>query len=468
LLKKKEIFIQDAVSKCGACSIASIISHYNGYVPLETIIDDTFTDKNGTNAYQIVQTLQKYGFISYGMKTSLSKINIFPVIAHVLKNGLEHFLVIYDIKKGHVITMDPECGEKQYLIEEFEKYFSGNVIFCNPTNNIIKYEKNKKFQKEIKCGIKKQKKLVLLFIILSAILIFINIFYSFYLKIAEVNNNIFNITLLFIIILNIKFLMSYFINYIQIKIIINVDELLNNKFLNHIFAIKVLSLYNKRSGDIIKKIGDMNLVKDFIIKILLSFVSNAILFCLGVIILTIYNFQLGIVFLIMALLYVVISIVISKKLYKQNLENNLKHSNYMGILTESVNNIITIKNLNVTSHFKNKINFTYDEYLYSTRSLSRNINKINNTTSFIKEFTILIVNFIGIISINNGLGNIVDLFTFNTLIIVIYDALENLVSFYPEYLRFKAVFRASSEFLDIKHENISEETLETFECFDFR
>lgn len=462
MLKKKEVFIQETISMCGACSIASIISHYGGYVPLETIVEDTFTDKNGTNAYEIVQALNKYGFISYGMKTKLSKINTFPVIAHISKNGLEHFLVIYNIDQNKVLTMDPECGKKIYQIQEFENYFTNNVIVCHPTDNIIYCEKNNEFKNQIKNGIVKHKFVVILFIVSSAILIFLNIFYSFYLKLAHLNNNLIQITMFFIIILNFKTIISYYINYLQIKLITSIDELLNNQFLNHIFNLRIMTLYNKRSGDIIKKIQDMNIVKEYILNILLFFIPNFILCLLGIIILILFNLKMGIVFLIFSIIYATTSILISKKLYRHNLDNNQFHLNYMNILTENINGITTIKSLNAVNYFKNKINKVYKEYLADTCSLSKNINKINNVKWLIKDCSILIINFIGICTSKTNVNVIIDLFTFNSLFNIIYDALENTLAIYPNYLRFKAVFRGVREFLDIRKEKDGEMLLEGF------
>ena len=61
-MKSREIIVDSDYNTCGACSIYSIICHYGGYIPLNTIISDTMTDKNGTNAYFIVRALKKYGF----------------------------------------------------------------------------------------------------------------------------------------------------------------------------------------------------------------------------------------------------------------------------------------------------------------------------------------------------------------------------------------------------------------------
>ena len=113
-MKSREIIVDSDYNTCGACSIYSIICHYGGYIPLNTIISDTMTDKNGTNAYFIVRTLKKYGFDSYGLNTKISNIsqNLLPVIGHVNINGYNHFVVIYKITEKNIIIMDPSIGKK--------------------------------------------------------------------------------------------------------------------------------------------------------------------------------------------------------------------------------------------------------------------------------------------------------------------------------------------------------------------
>ena len=75
--------IQRDLKDCGVCAMAWIINYYDGYVPVEKLREDTLTDRNGTNAYQIVHAFNKWGFDSKGVLEHdlYSNELIFPLIA---------------------------------------------------------------------------------------------------------------------------------------------------------------------------------------------------------------------------------------------------------------------------------------------------------------------------------------------------------------------------------------------------
>ena len=94
-----EVVKQRDLRDCGVCSLASIIKHYNGFVPLEKLRIDTFTTKEGTNAYNLMKAAKNYGFDAYGIKMDANYLFkeplVLPAIVHLqLKNGSEHFSVI--------------------------------------------------------------------------------------------------------------------------------------------------------------------------------------------------------------------------------------------------------------------------------------------------------------------------------------------------------------------------------------
>ena len=101
-MPKIEVVKQRDLKDCGACCIESILKFYGGYVPLEKVRDDTCTNMNGTTAFHIIKALCNYGFDAVGVKAeSILDENIYlPAIAHVqLKNGLQHFVVVYKINE---------------------------------------------------------------------------------------------------------------------------------------------------------------------------------------------------------------------------------------------------------------------------------------------------------------------------------------------------------------------------------
>ena len=143
-MPKIEVVKQRDLKDCGACCIESILKYYDGYVPLEKIRDDTVTNSNGTTAYHIIKALKIYGFDAMGVKVNnILDQNIYlPAIAHViLKNGLQHFVVIYKISSKYVYLMDPAKGKIKMTLKEFQEIWDNILILITPNSNILKYSK---------------------------------------------------------------------------------------------------------------------------------------------------------------------------------------------------------------------------------------------------------------------------------------------------------------------------------------
>lgn len=94
---------QHDITDCGAACIATICKQ-NGYkIGISKIREIAGTDKEGTNAFGVINALLKLGFYAKGVKGNkdafFSKFPL-PCIAHVIVNGnLLHYVVIHKITK---------------------------------------------------------------------------------------------------------------------------------------------------------------------------------------------------------------------------------------------------------------------------------------------------------------------------------------------------------------------------------
>ena len=99
-MKKNEIVRQHDLKDCGVASLLSIIIHYGGYVPIETLRIDCNTTLEGTTAYDIIKTAKKYGFDSYGIKLEANGITQYVPVTNLIEveNGYSFAVVLKNIK----------------------------------------------------------------------------------------------------------------------------------------------------------------------------------------------------------------------------------------------------------------------------------------------------------------------------------------------------------------------------------
>ncbi|GHU80455.1 hypothetical protein FACS1894145_6870 [Bacteroidia bacterium] len=126
---------QRDITDCGAACLASVGEHYKLKLPVSRIRQIAGTDKRGTNVLGMVKAAEQLGFDAKGVKgiaKSLPQIPL-PAIAHIVRNNLQHYVVIYSVHKGIVSYMDPGDGEMhKETIEEFMKIWLGVLILLVP------------------------------------------------------------------------------------------------------------------------------------------------------------------------------------------------------------------------------------------------------------------------------------------------------------------------------------------------
>src|SRR6056297_825366 len=132
---------QRDITDCGAACLASVAAHYKLKLPVSKIRQWAGTDKKGTNAWGLIKAAEKMGMSAKGVKATpeaLSEIPL-PAIAHVIvKEKLQHYVVIYKITAVYIEKMDPGTGklEKQ-PIEEFKKEWTGVLVLLSPSGNFV-------------------------------------------------------------------------------------------------------------------------------------------------------------------------------------------------------------------------------------------------------------------------------------------------------------------------------------------
>ena len=455
--RKNCIFIQKEFSSCGACSVESVVSFYGGYVPHETVLEDTFTNRYGTNAFNLIRALKKYGFDSYGVKKNLvdlSNQNL-PVIAHVVIDSFEHFLVIYRITKNYVITMDPRCGYKKYGIDNFNQIFDGIVLIIRPIAKIVKYNKSKSLKVTFLGNIDRYKKKFIFSFIISLILIELSLITSIYLKVGIEYKNLTLITIVFMILIILKYTIGYFENKMFFKLSHDFNIRINRSVLSHIFKLNLRYLNNKRVGEITNRLDEINYINQWILKLLVMDFIDLLLCLISLILVFIINSTFGLVLSIMFVFGTVTTIYFSKKFYPKECELIDLSNAYYGNLTESLSMIESVKNLNEENYFENKLHNSLCKMEETKLKYCLLKQRLKNIRDCLFEVGIILCNTFGILSIRNGNIDLVSLVTINSIFSLCFSSYNNLMTSISSFFHVLASHREINEFLDIEEENNS-------------
>ena len=461
-MRKKYPFTkQEGLKDCAAACMQMIIKYYNGYISINDLNEMLETTKEGVSAFKIIEVLNKIGFKATGIRLNLLELTksvTLPVIAHVVINNYNHYIVVYKIDsfKKSVIIADPQSKIKTISFKEFESIWTNVIINLYPVKPIEhrNYEKHLNYKNIIL----KNKKTIFQLCYISFIYMILSIVASFYMKYVFDNylsnfHLIFTVFILFIIIN----LYKIFTNLIRTKILIDLNKNIDIDLSLDIFS-KILSLpygyyRNKTTGEIITRYTELSKIRETISKVLLTLFLDLPLCITSLIIMYFLNSKLTMISLIAVLLYTIIVIVYNRILNDTILEAQIKKAEMNTVLIESINGFETIKGLNLYDYIKLKFENKYIKYLKNVIKIDSILNIKENLKEIVNQLIEMIIIFTGVIYVRSETITIGTLMTYNSILVFFLAPIRNLLSLDNSIIESKRIVKRVNEMLK-KEENV--------------
>lgn len=461
-MRKKYPFTkQEGLKDCAAACMQMIIKYYNGYISINDLNEMLETTKEGVNAFKIIEVSNKIGFKATGIRLNLLELNksvTLPVIAHVVINNYNHYIVVYKIDsfKKSVIIADPQSKIKTISFKEFESIWTNVIINLYPVKPIEhrNYEKHLNYKNIIL----KNKKTIFQLCYISFIYMILSIVASFYMKYVFDNylsnfHLIFTVFILFIIIN----LYKIFTNLIRTKILIDLNKNIDIDLSLDIFS-KILSLpygyyRNKTTGEIITRYTELSKIRETISKVLLTLFLDLPLCITSFIIMYFLNSKLTMISLIAVLLYTVIVIVYNRILNDTILEAQIKKAEMNTVLIESINGFETIKGLNLYDYINLKFENKYIKYLKNVIKIDSILNIKENLKEIVNQLIEMIIIFTGVIYVRSETITIGTLMTYNSILVFFLAPIRNLLSLDNSIIESKRIVKRVNEMIK-KEENV--------------
>lgn len=466
-MKKMVIVKQRDIKDCGACALSSVIQYYGGFVPLEKIRRDTCTTIEGTSAYHLMNSAIKYGFDCIGATTDITHIKKrsirLPAILHFrYQNGLTHFVVLYEIKKNHVILMDPAKGKVKMSLEELEQVWTKHILVFNYCHKIAFEDKPSHIFHLLYRLMPYDKTLYIKLICSSIFLTFFSILSNFFLKTGI--NNISNhhdkhyliiIILLFFIFVLFKVIFQFLRNYFETYINKNVDIYLLFPFLKHLFSLPLSIVKSRSSGEIITRVGELLNIKDLFSEIFVTIFLDVLLAMTSMIFLYQINRTLFFTLCLIVLLYLIWALVIHPLLYRKIKDQMESEANFQSEIITDIEGISSIKNLQLESFIANRVEERTVDYIKKDFHFRKLVLKEQTGKNFIYEIGMFSILSIGLFLIFQEKLVLVDLLTFQSLMLYFFEPLKGMIDLLPRYSLVKASFEKISEFIALEEENLT-------------
>ncbi|NHM02358.1 peptidase domain-containing ABC transporter [Flavobacterium difficile] len=124
-MKKFPNYIQADSKDCGPTCLKIISKYYGKTINIQQLREFSETTREGSNLLFLSDAAEKIGFRSLGVKLNLERLNEAPLPC-ILHWNKEHYVVLYDIRKGNYLISDPGYGLIAYHQTDFIKFWIGN------------------------------------------------------------------------------------------------------------------------------------------------------------------------------------------------------------------------------------------------------------------------------------------------------------------------------------------------------
>lgn len=448
-MKKKYLVLQEESSDCGVCALLSIIRYYGGNVPLEQLRISSLTTEKGVTAFNLIECARTYGLSAIGIKEyNIDEIGT-PFIAHFkINQSLTHFVVVYQVSKSTILIMDPDSGYKEISKEEFYKMYTGIAITIKPSNKIPYIKENKFIPKLLSDALKKYHNSFLRIIILNIIYLIPSFLGSTYISFIE--ENLLLITIIFIVINAIALLLEYFIKKKTDKLYHNISTSIMSDFFEFILNLPSKYIQLKGSGEIIKRVDDLEVITQISISSRIKIILNMIIIIPLYIILCIIIDYLSIIIPFFITINLIITYIYNPKILRNIDKNILYSTNHNSLIVNYITGISSIFHTNDKAYFIKNFHTSKKLNNEATFELTNCIAKYELGISITLMITELIINIILFINVKKERITLEIMFMINILITLLINSILETLKLLPNLNYKKQISNKIDEMLNIK------------------
>ena len=466
-MNKKLVVRQNTCNDCGVACLVSVMKYFGIDPPYEEVSYYLRLNKDGTNAFNIINGSKNYGFDGYGIHYTYeeiinSKVS-FPIICHTLKDSMYHFIVVYSINKNNIIIMDPANSKTKISKKEFKSIYLGTSIVIYPVKRLCSLSKKESLISFIIKYLFHIKKNIIICVFISLLVVLLNLIINYYLSLLidiDIKYNLFLlITIIFAFITIFKNIFTLIRDKILLSIENNVMSLINIDINRRLFNLPYLFFKNKSTGEIESRLNDLSTFRDVFSNLIINICLNIIFVLCSFIILLYINVKLFMICFIEVIVYFIITF-----LFKNRIRNNIEslsiyESEYKKTLNESICGYETNRGINVINLVLKKLEIKYLSFinkLYKFRSTK-------NYDIFIKNMFIdilyLLLLFFEIRYLNDGIITIGKLILFNTIMLYFIDPLKDIIDFNYNIILLRNVYKRINDLFVVESKSDKNEII---------
>ena len=346
---------QHDITDCGAACLASVSAHYALRLPVTRIRQLAGTDKRGTNVLGLLEAAGSLGFEAKAVRAAPDNLKDVPLpaIAHMnLKDGYQHFVVVYKASSSRVTCMDPRDGSmRTKSLEDFGQEWSGVLILLVPDESIFR-KGNEKVSNASRFWmlLKPHRAVTVQAFVGTVVYSLLGLSTSIYVQkivdnvLVEGNMRLLNLlSIIMVALLAFQLILGFIKNVMVLQTSQRIDAGLILGYYKHLLNLPQRFFDTMRVGEIISRVNDAVKIRLFINEVSLSLMVNIMIVIFSFSLMFVYYWKLAMLMLAIIPVYALfywINNRINKKWQRRIMENSADVETQ---LVESLNAASTIK-----------------------------------------------------------------------------------------------------------------------------
>jgi ATP-binding cassette subfamily B protein len=401
-MRKKTKIRQHDITDCGAACLASIAEYYGLKYTIAKIRKMANTDKDGTNLLGMVEAAAELGFVAKGVRCSSENlINIpVPAIAHLkMSNGLLHFVVIYSVNSKKIMIMDPGDGEFHNLThKEFISAWTHILILMIPNEHFQAGNFKTSVFRRLLMLIQPHSGILFLAFIGAAFYSILGLSVSIYVQkivdniLPHQNRNLLNLlSIIMILLLGFRIYIGILKGLFLLKASQFIDGSLILGYFRHLLGLPSRFFDTMRTGELISRINDAVKIRFFLSNTMIDYVVSLFTIIASVILTCIISIKITAILVIIIPVFFIIYWIFNS-LNKNTLRSVMENSAELeSQLVESLNNITTIRFLNLEKDAHEKTESSFVQLLKNSYRAGTHLIFANNGSILLTGLSTIIL-----------------------------------------------------------------------------
>ncbi len=451
--KKVPYVEQQEQTDCGLCCLAMISKYYGQHLTLLDLQDYTQNERDGLSLHALKNIATKIGLESKVHKGKAEHININSLPAVLHWKG-HHFVILESVKRDNFVIVDPSQGKTTLSRSDFDKSFSGFIMYLTPTNKLKKKKPKSLWIPYLKM-LSSQKKFVyslLIFsLLLQGLLLSTPILTNYTIDSIITPRNfdlipILAVSMLILVIFQVLFTL------IRAKLVVvlrnHLDLVLMTRFVKHLLHMPY-SFFQRRSfGDLMFRINSNTMIRQILSNQALSGILDSSLLIIFTIYLFMQSPSLTLLISLIGAVYFLVIFLTTKKLHHLSKEEIAKRTVVQWHQSEMLYGILGVKMAGMeTQMFKSWDNYYRDQLFFTKKKdyYSANLETLIFAIKTTAPFLVLGLGTIKVLNGNMSLGSMIAYFT---LTITYFTMLSSLAMACSEFAKMGAYLEKIVDVLD--------------------